>query len=99
MASGANIPGMSSIARRLGWLVVGFSLIGLACEKEDPGESTRAEEGNPPRSAGEGSEVVAGGGKVSGGNVTMDIQIGHGASQRQAATTDSNVEGNSVIKN
>jgi len=82
-----------------------LSTFGLgACDGDDPGDVIRAddpgtneasEEASPPAEA---TEVVAGGGRVKGGNVVMDVQIGHGASQRQSAGDSGAVEGNSVVK-
>ncbi len=72
-----------------------------ACDDGDPGDGlfTGTDPGTktetPPAEA---SEVVAGGGRVKGGNIVMDVQIGHGASQRQSASDTQAVEGNSVVK-
>lgn len=72
-----------------------------ACDDEDQGDGvfTGSDPGThsetPPAEA---SEVVAGGGRVKGGNVVMDVQIGHGASQRQSASDTQAVEGNTVVK-
>jgi hypothetical protein len=80
-----------------------FTLALPACEGDDPGDGVfskdpgtndAVEEGVAP----EATEVVAGGGRVKGGNVVMDVQIGHGASQRQSAGDSGAVEGNSVVK-
>ncbi len=60
-----------------------------ACEGDDPGETAReTDPGTAPEqeAPAEATEVVAGGGRVKGGNVVMDVQSGHGASQRQAAS-------------
>lgn len=74
-----------------------------ACEDDDGGDTVQTKDpGTQPGTPApaDSSEVVAGGGRVRGGNVTMDIQIGHGASQRQTRTGDgTNVEGNSAVKN
>ena len=74
----------------------------FACEGDDPGDDVFGGE-DPGTAQGaaaapEATEVVAGGGRVKGGNVVMDVQIGHGASQRQAASDAGAVEGNSVVK-
>lgn len=71
------------------------------CDDGDPGDQVRTTDtGTAPETAApaEATEVVAGGGRVRGGNVVMDVQIGHGASQRQAASGAEAVEGNSAVK-
>ena len=45
-----------------------------------------------------GREVTSGGGRVQGAQYILDVQIGHGMSQRPAQGSDVIVEGNSPVK-
>ena len=44
------------------------------------------------------NELTSGAGHVSGGTMTMDVQIGHGTSQAPATGAGTTVEGNTAIK-
>ncbi len=44
------------------------------------------------------TEVVTGGGRITGGTKVMDVQIGHGVSQSPASSGARTIEGNAAIK-
>ncbi len=44
------------------------------------------------------AETVSAGGKLRGGNVEMDVQVGHPTSQKKTTGGNTTVEGNSAIK-
>ena len=46
----------------------------------------------------EGAEVTSGAGRVQGGTMTLDVQIGHPVDQRPAAGGVHQIEGGAVIK-
>ena len=45
-----------------------------------------------------GVEIMSGAGRLTGGNMTMDVQIGHPISQQPASGGNTTVEGNATIK-
>jgi hypothetical protein len=62
----------------------------------------------PPDSSGSGSgsatafqpgkEIVAGGGRVTVGTITMDVQIGHGILPRKSTVGTISVSANAVVR-
>jgi hypothetical protein len=51
-----------------------------------------------PAAALPASEVVAGGGRVRNGTMTMDVEIGHGMSQQRTTGGTKSMEGAAVVK-
>lgn len=82
-----------------------MALTAAGCDKgggnNDPGFDAR-----PPGNQFDGgvtaappsTEVVSGSGTLQGGNVKMDIQIGHPTTQKKTSGGNTTVEGNSAIK-
>jgi hypothetical protein len=51
-----------------------------------------------PTAAREARELVSGGGRVTGGNMTMDVQFGHPVRQAPATGGSIQIEGGAAIK-
>ena len=45
-----------------------------------------------------GKEIVAGGGRVTAGTITMDVQIGHGILPRKSTAGTLSVSANAVVR-
>jgi hypothetical protein len=95
--------------RRLFWLSV-VLVLGSACggESSSPpdaaaidgggGADASSTDAGPPAGAREAREIVSGGGRVTGGAMTMDVQLGHPVQQGPAAGGSLTVEGGAAIK-
>jgi hypothetical protein len=86
-------------------LLAGAMALSAGCDKGG-GNNNKDFDAAPPGMVSDGgvtaappsTDVVSGSGKLRGGNVEMDIQIGHPTTQKKTSGGNTTVEGNSAIK-
>lgn len=68
----------------------------------DAGEDAHPDDAAPPDAtaipAYPSREIMSAGGRVTGGTMTMDVQLGHPIDQRKATSGSTAVEGNAAVK-
>jgi hypothetical protein len=80
---------MSSTARLL---IVAFLLFNGACESSSPSAPRAAARA---RSA---PEVVSGAGRMTGGTMTLDVQVGHAVEQRPTTQANATLSGGAAVR-
>jgi hypothetical protein len=84
------------------WLRGGLLVLALAgCgggETALPDAAPPPPDAAPPQTVHESREVVSGGGRLTAGSLTVDVEVGHGVGQQQMNGGSFTVEGAASVK-